>query len=256
MPRSLDSWITLLRATAQPAVPPEFFHLHREVNRAAAPPSTDNSPAPSHLATHAWITAFADDAGHRRDADTPFLSHTLALHPSTNPSPRASELALAWWSLSHPAAFDCLRINIAADGPLLPHLREAGIETWTETELGAMHALLWRGTLQGIAPLIDRAYRTAHWMLDNLQPDNATNHPWAVHLFITMSLDPRRAEPDRTAADLYAQSLLHNAVVHTGRPDRFSALILWDAADFLALPREASAGIDARRRSNAASNLH
>lgn len=240
MNRPLESWIALLRSTAKSAVPAEFFQLHQSVGRAASRPS--NTPDPSHPAAHAWITAFADDAGHRRDADTPFLSHTLTLHPPTSPSPRTSELARVWWGLSHPAAFDSLRINLAADGPLLPHLREAGIETWTETELGTMHALLWRGTQQHSTPLIDRAFRAAHWMLDNLQPDNATNHPWAIHLFITMSLDPRRAEPDRAGADLYAQSLLHNAVVHMGRPDRFSALILWDAAHFLALSLDAPAG--------------
>lgn len=217
MPRSLDSWITLLRSTAKPAVPTEFLQHRQNASHAA----------------HAWITTFSDDAGHRRDADTPFLAHTLAIAPLGSPPPRASELSLAWWSLSQPAAFESLRFDLADHGPLFPGLRETGIETWTETELGAIHALLWHATHQHNTQLKDRAFRAAHWMLDNLQPDNATNHPWAIHLFVTMSLDPRRDEPESAAADLYAQSLLHNAVVHTGTPDRFSALILWDAADFL-----------------------
>jgi hypothetical protein len=37
-----------------------------------------------------------------------------------------------------------------------------------------------------------------------------------------------------TDARLYAETMLHNTIVHQGRPDRFSALILWDAADALA----------------------
>ncbi|MBZ0171155.1 MAG: hypothetical protein K8E66_02125, partial [Phycisphaerales bacterium] len=56
-----------------------------------------------------------------------------------------------------------------------------------------------------------------------------TNHPWAVHVFLRLSL----AESDRAASDaarLHAETLLHNALVSSGRPDRFSACLLLDAA--------------------------
>lgn len=65
-------------------------------------------------------------------------------------------------------------------------------------------------------------------MVGELQPDNATNHPWAIHVFAAIAADENNAH-----ADLYAQSLLHNALIDGGEPDTFSALILLDAAHAL-----------------------
>ncbi|MEO1585156.1 MAG: hypothetical protein AAFR96_11390, partial [Planctomycetota bacterium] len=64
-----------------------------------------------------------------------------------------------------------------------------------------------------------------------IQPDNATNLPWAVHVFCVL------AERDGDAdASLYAETLLHNCVVGgAGRPDKLSALILLDSARRLRL---------------------
>ena len=56
--------------------------------------------------------------------------------------------------------------------------------------------------------------------MDNIQPDNATNHPWAVHVFASLAVETGNFE-----FDLYAQSLLHNCIVGTGKPDAFSAII-------------------------------
>lgn len=61
--------------------------------------------------------------------------------------------------------------------------------------------------------------------MEQIQPDNATNHPWAIHVFLVHAL--------RTGTDdgrMYAETMLHNCMVGSGRPDRLSAVILLDAA--------------------------
>ncbi len=65
--------------------------------------------------------------------------------------------------------------------------------------------------------------------LRELQPDNATNHPWAIHVFVRLA----RSAPDpseRDAALIHAQTQLHSCQVAMGRPDRLSACILLHAA--------------------------
>jgi len=83
------------------------------------------------------------------------------------------------------------------------------------------------GALNGIGmpSLFSRALAAAEWHLEALQPDNATNRPWACHVFAILGVE--RARPD---AILHAQTLVHNCMVAQGRPDRRSALILVDAA--------------------------
>ncbi len=231
MPHTFNDWLTLLRNTAHPAVPREFFERQAAQNYEPQGDEPDQpDPTPESLR---WISSFTDDAGHRRDCDSPFLSSMLFINPISPMPPTASHLSRAWWGWFDYTIRDSLAIDWDADGALMPSLQEAGIEVWTETELGAMHALVSAAKGARNRAVLERVFRAAAWILDNLQPDNATNHPWAIHLFVIMALDPARAEPQRAAADLYAQSLLHNAVVHQGRPDRFSALILWDAMECL-----------------------
>lgn len=105
-------------------------------------------------------------------------------------------------------------------GPIIGNNTSAAIEVWTETELACVHAAwslgeAWR----------DAARASALWLLGHIQPDNATNHPWAVHVFAALAEETGNPE-----MDLYAQTLLHNCVVTTGRPDAFSALILLHAS--------------------------
>lgn len=107
------------------------------------------------------------------------------------------------------------------------------LEVWTERELSCVHALGWLASGRGagsdrsgsLKPRLDAAMA---WHIDNLQPDNATNHPWAVHLFLAWGLKAGEA-----SATLYAEALLHNCQVNQGRPDAFSAHVLLDAADAL-----------------------
>ena len=56
------------------------------------------------------------------------------------------------------------------------------------------------------------------------EPDNATNRPWALHVFLLASA------PE---CQHYAETLLHNCLVTTGEPEPLSAWILLDAANEL-----------------------
>jgi len=114
-----------------------------------------------------------------------------------------------------------------ATGPIHPARGGTSLEVWTERELSAMHALLWLGRSIDSC-WIDRAFSAARWHVQETQPDNATNRPWAVHLFLLLGL-----RDDDHEARLYAETLLSNCQVAGGRPDLLSALILADAADAL-----------------------
>jgi hypothetical protein len=64
--------------------------------------------------------------------------------------------------------------------------------------------------------------------MDELQPDNATNRPWAVAAFAEMAVE---GDGD---AELYADTLLHNCRVTLGRPGLLSTILLLDARRSLA----------------------
>lgn len=112
--------------------------------------------------------------------------------------------------------------------PLLAQGAFSTIEVWTETELSALHALARLSALRGSAELRARAFSAARWHVEHVQPDNATNRPWAAHLFLQLSEAEGSAD-----ARLYAETLLHNCRVQSGRPDPLSALILLDGAEAL-----------------------
>ncbi len=182
---------------------------------------------------------FADEFGHRRPVDRPFIAW---LNESETGGDSVASLVHAdspdvalWAALAsvQPVPAPVLGLHRRSDwrsnfdaGSLFPQRNESGpiaIEVWTEVELSSLHALAWlAGRDPSLRPLVRN---TARWLIENLQPDNATNHPWAVHLFAAIGvLD---SDPD---ASMYAQTLLHNCQVSQGRPDAFSALILRDSA--------------------------
>jgi hypothetical protein len=109
-------------------------------------------------------------------------------------------------------------IDPAAVGPLLPALRDQGIEVWHGAELAALHALSWN------ARWAARCDAAAAWMLDEVQPDNATNRPWAIHWFVRMA-----AMDGGTEAEMYAQTLLHNARISDGAADELGLCLLRDS---------------------------
>jgi hypothetical protein len=98
----------------------------------------------------------------------------------------------------------------------------------TESELIALHALHELGERRGDETLRQRVRDAARWHLRELQPDNATNRPWAIHVFARLSLD--QDEHIAGAALVHAQSQLHSCQLSLGRPDRLSACILIHAA--------------------------
>ncbi len=207
----------------------------------------------------AFIARFADDAGHRRKVDEPFLRYVLlrglgvvtpaaALMPEMSNRSDSTDAPSVWfwraladegparrWLESRLRPGDIVGGPFPSNEPiasyfpavdvraLAPEMREESVETWTENELSCLHALSWMPEHQ------ERAEDAAAWLVKTLQPDNGTNHPWGIHVFAAGEC--LNADAD---AGMYAQTLLHNAVVGGGGvPDLFSALILWDAAAWL-----------------------
>ena len=129
---------------------------------------------------------------------------------------------------------DILAAPVPAEGaPLLPADNYLAIEVWAECELSALHALhrlrrmghpavAERGQLR-----IDGAVR---WHLVNTQPDNSTNRPWALHVFLEASTRPDAVGVDSAEAQLYAETLLGNMLATDARSERLSRWILADAA--------------------------
>lgn len=178
----------------------------------------------------AFIDAFTDELSHRRRVDRPILLWMLG-GPRVDtraPADRNEPDEALWWALLtgepieghvHPGL-----------GPVTGEaaFQLGAIETATETELAALHALGHhaRDPKRGQG-LLDRCLDAARWHVDTLQPDNGTNHPWAIHVFVWLSEVDKAY---RASALMHAETLLHNAIVRTGRPDRFSACLLLDAS--------------------------
>ena len=147
--------------------------------------------------------------------------HTTGRSPA---DPRGMDTIL-WGALTAPAAGHPPALA-PSQGPITPRGGATPIEVWTETELSALHALWWldqRGDLDA-RDAIDRA---AGWLIEHIQPDNATNRPWAAHVFAL-----RAAEDPTGEAALFAETLVHNTQAGGGGvPDPMGALILVDAAE-------------------------
>lgn len=164
----------------------------------------------------AFANGFRDERGNRPRPTDALLAHLMGL-PA--PARSAGEPDRDLW-------LDLLEGRTPEPppgGPLFPSLDGEGIELWTESELCGLHALSWHALSE--AGLRRRVIEAAAWHVATLQPDNATNRPWAVHVFALL-----HAITGDTGALLHAQTLAHNCRVSTGAPDRLSALILLDAA--------------------------
>ena len=118
-------------------------------------------------------------------------------------------------------------VDPQAEGPLHRCDGMQAIEVWTEVELSAMHALWRLARHRSDGTLVARLHRAVAWHLEHTQPDNATNRPWALHVFL------REGGPE---ARHYAATLLHNAQAMAVRPVPLAAWILMDAACELARP--------------------
>lgn len=221
----------MLRGVATPTLPQE---LHAAATR--SDDETANSNASISTRTPDWIAAFSDGMGNRRRTDRPMLADMARASPGTTPDlTRLDPEEATWWALHDPRVLDNAGIDLATTGPLFPALRDRGIEWWTQAELSGVHALSTLGLRAKNPAILARVERSATWLLEEVQPDNATQWPWAVHIFAAIAIHASRDQATRTAARHYAQTLVHNAIVNSGAPDPFAACILWSSAAWLEL---------------------
>jgi len=229
-----------------------FPELLRWITRLHAAAREGDALRPPRSLLGPSLDSFRDEFNQRRAVDAPFLRwriHQTEATPSSPPISRNSspdrwdcspeqsqginfatappELA-AWHALLVPAtpAQSILNLFFASPTP------DAGIEVQTESELCLLHALWQHATRRGAPPgLRERCRERCDRLIDTLQPDNATNRPWAIHVFALAGAG--FLGPPRSEADHYAQTLLHNCRVSLARPDTMSAQILADAAESL-----------------------
>jgi hypothetical protein len=195
--------------------------------------STPLDPAahPTSAEAENTVATFRDEFGHRRTFDRLVLAWRLGVAPpasgeSAAPTGRTADLwiALATRDLRAQAVAVC----VDGTGPVTPEDPGLAIEIWSEAELAALHALDRIAGLSADTMLADRVSRAVDWHTANLQPDNATNRPWASHVFVKAAV-----ERGDSASMLHAETLVSNCCVSMGRPDRFSAILLLDSAEAL-----------------------
>lgn len=195
--------------------------------RSAAERTLGSDFAPESCRTDDWSH---DELGQSRALDRAFLRCILG--PGMG-KPNARDAAGRLWLLAADSTRSDLAFSLISTKPgrLISQPTEETIETATEGELSGLHAA-WRIAMRTAdGGLRERCLEAAAWSVENLQPDNATNRPWAAHVFVELSLASGDA-----GASLYAQTLVHNCQVSFGKPDRISALVLWDAARELSPP--------------------
>lgn len=170
---------------------------------------------------------FRDETGARPSVVGPFLADLLDVPPPAIPGNAPPDEAL--WHRLVGNHYDTGELVRTPSGPLLNEPGDhTAIEVRTESELIALHALSEIAIRSASDGLSERSQSAARWHLAEIQPDNATNHPWAIQVFIRMSLDESCDVAD--AARIHAQTMLHNCQISLGRPDRLSACILLHAA--------------------------
>lgn len=208
MPVSPESWIRRWRALAGPVL------------------------TPWQAADDASILGFRDEAGAARRVDKAVLACALGRAAQSGLF-RAGELppdAQAWKAALDPAepSPESLRTG---EGPFT-QVGPGGIESWTETELCALHGLWAAGDGRSDAALHDRCLSAAAWHVRELQPDNATARPWAAHVFVVLGATSEDAET-AFACEIHADTMTHACCLGLGRPDTVSAAILWHGAALL-----------------------
>jgi len=180
--------------------------------------------------------AFADEGGNRTRLARWLLARRTGQTANTQvagvpvgltlPEPRSGDEQL-WHALVTGQSGDAVDAVLATgkDGPLVGKLYDTTIEVFTEQQLAAMHALWALHVRDGRPDWLERLWSASRWMLDFIQPDNATNHPWALHVFVL-------ADSHGVTRDgcMYADTLLHNCQVTQGCADKVSAHVLADAA--------------------------
>ncbi len=176
----------------------------------------------------AFVREFRDEMSARPSVVTPFLADLLGVSPGAEPPNQCTDDAI-WWRLCSGEPDSSGLVRPGAGALLHAPDDQTAIEVRTERELCALHALSEIACRRCDASLAERCAAAARWHLRELQPDNATNHPWAIQVFIRLAC----ASPETSvgaAASVHAQTQLHSCQVALGRPDRLSACILLHAA--------------------------
>jgi hypothetical protein len=162
---------------------------------------------------HGWVRHLASISGLAPVADT--------APPSLHAVQDQGLDARLWRTAALAGGFTPELAMLAGKGPLRAWDGQETIEVWTEVELASMHAL-WRLARRHARPdLRARLSIAATWHMEHTQPDNATNRPWALHVFLLQGSHEGR---------VYAETLLHNALALRGHPEPGSAWVLMDAA--------------------------
>ncbi|MBX3381261.1 MAG: hypothetical protein KF805_14295 [Phycisphaeraceae bacterium] len=164
------------------------------------------------------IPEFCDESGNRRAIDPLIIAWLLQVPPPHKSGSLPTDLKL-WDLLSRGRTDEMLDVVGIPGAPLVPDFNALSLEVATETELASLHALSHAGDAARA-----RVASASDWIVHNIQPDNATNRPWAVHVFIQRAFESGAVEHR-----LYAETLLHNCIVTLGRADRFSSLLLLDS---------------------------
>jgi len=219
-PSSAAAWVGYLRHLARPVV--EGIDLDREVEVALGNPCS--------LAGPLLVAARLDGEGAggggmaRQGYDVPAVIRD---------EPRRYPDVFLWWGLVD-ESLDVMRaFDVDGDGPIIPQDVCTTIEVWTETELAALHALTNHAALMRRRDLEERIKRAVSWHIETTQPDNATNHCWAVNTFLDAGSGVGSGAGTAEAMH-FAETLVSNCLVQNAQPDFLSAWILLDAARFFA----------------------
>lgn len=121
-----------------------------------------------------------------------------------------------WWDRLKGSVSPDNEARWQGDGPLLQQHEAEAIEVWTDAELSALHAAWFVAKSPAQQERIERAVA---WHLEHLQPDNATNRPWAIHVFYLHGT---------LEAEHHAATLIHNVQASGGTT--LAGLLLRDAA--------------------------
>jgi len=208
MADTIEMWVRRLRVASRPVLQgtpitdPESFSVSQRVR---------------------FIETFADEFGARREVD-PFLLARVLRVPWPSALPPGEPWLEIWSTLALGRAGG---ITLRQEPPIAADPSCWALEQQSARELAATHALWHHAHANpALMPVLDRA---ALWLIANVQPDNATNHPWAVHVFAGRA--SRLGDtPEGQMSAMYAQQLYHNPLVARGTPDLLSAVIFWDAA--------------------------
>jgi len=186
---------------------------------------------PGEPARARWAATLTDESGARPVAIGPLLDNLAGVRRAILAAP--SDPAEALWRLPFGRGADPLALVLPGPGPLFDP-GDSGMETRTERELSAMHALGAHAVGRDSPALWVRLWSAVDWHVRELQPDNATGRPWAVHVFAMRAAGADDAGI-ASGARLHASTLVHNCRVTLGRPDRVSACILLHASITLRL---------------------